>query len=254
MSRSFRRGCFASAINFMRSDRFFYSTAAALCLLIMFLGFMPYYLSGHGQHGRVIAPALAQVVFVHGMAVTAWYLLSLVQALLISVKNRKLHMKLGWSAVALLPVVAVSGILVAVRSTEGAQNFVFFGMRYPDFLLVMLMEIAVFTLFVSAGILTRKKPEIHRSMMLLASLSLLLGATARMPWLNGLFGGDTRLGFFGPVFAFGVLLLLGRYRLTETFDRWFARGLAFMIIAFVGAERLSQTETWRHLAGNLLKG
>jgi len=236
-----------------KSDRYFYSTAAALCLLVMFLGFMPYYLSGHGQHGRVISPAIAQVVFVHGMAVTAWYLLSLVQALLISMKNRKLHMTLGWSAVGLLPLVAVSGVMVAVRSTRGSPDFVFFGMRYPDFLLVMLMEIAVFTLFVVAGILTRKQPAIHRSMMLLASLSLLLGATARMPWLNGLFGGDTRLGFFGPVFSLGILLLLVRYRLTETFDRWFARGLAFMIIVFVGAERLSQTEAWRHLAGSLLK-
>lgn len=237
----------------MKSDRFFYSTAAGLCLLIMFLGFMPYYLSGHGQHGRIIAPAIARVVFVHGMAVTAWYVLSLGQALLISVKNRPLHMKLGWSAVALLPVVAVSGVLVAVRSTQGAPDFVFFGMAYPNFLLVMLTEIAVFTLFVGAGILTRKQPAIHRSMMLLASLSLLLGATARMPWLNELFGGDTRLGFFGPVFSLGVLLLLVRYRLNQTFDRWFARGLAFMIIAYVGAEHLSQTEAWRQVTGMMCK-
>src|SRR5882724_8629944 len=104
----------------MRSDRYFYSTAAALILVIMFCGFMPFFLSGHGQNGRIIAPDIFPVVVVHGLGITAWYVLSLVQSLLITVKNRRLHMKLGWTSVAVALVVAVSGGLVAIRSARNA--------------------------------------------------------------------------------------------------------------------------------------
>lgn len=82
----------------MKPDRAFHVTAAALNLVIMFVGFSAFYTTGHGEGGRVIAPEIMAVVIVHGMSVTAWYFLSLVQALLITVKNRKLHMTLGWSA------------------------------------------------------------------------------------------------------------------------------------------------------------
>lgn len=76
----------------MKLNRIFYTTAAALILVIMFIGFQPFYTSGHGQHGRIIAPGIFTVVLVHGMAITAWYVLSLVQSLLITVKNRRFHM------------------------------------------------------------------------------------------------------------------------------------------------------------------
>ncbi len=239
----------------MTFDRTFYSTAAALNLMIMLVGFSAFYTSGHGEGGRIIAPGIYPVVLVHGMAITAWYVLSLAQALLITVKNRRFHMKLGWSSVGLMPVIAVSGVLVAVRSAQAAPNFGFFGMRYHDFLLVMLAEIAIFTLFVLAGLLLRKQPEKHRAMMLSASLSLLLGATTRIPSLVSLFGGDASRGaFFGPVFVLGALLILVRSVMTRKFDRWLATGYSVMVIAYLGAEQLSRTDLWHQLASAGLKG
>jgi len=238
----------------MKSDRFFFSAAAALNLLIMLVGFWPYSTSGHGQHGRVIAPEIYTVVLVHGLAITAWYLLSLAQSLLITVKNRALHMKLGWSAVGLTPVVAVSGVLVAVRSAAGSPGFVFFGMDYPhDFLLVMLTEIAVFTLLVAAGLAWRKRPDRHRALMLGASFSLLLGATTRIPPLVELFGGhDSRVAFFGPVFALAAVLLVVRSLLIRAFDRWFAASYAFIVVVYLAAGQLGHTAAWHQLAEQLI--
>ena len=238
----------------MKSDRAFYSTTAALNLVIMLVGFSAFYTTGRGEAGRVIAPGIMVVVIVHGMSITAWYILSLVQALLITVKNRKLHMKLGWSALGLAPVVAVSGVMVAVRSARGAPNFNFFGMGYHDFLLVMLMEITMFTGLVTAGLLMRKRPEVHRSLMLLASLSLLLGATTRIPKLVALFGGDaSRTAFFGPVFVLAVGFVLVRWIMTKKFDRWLASGYALMVVAYLASEQFSRTDAWRQMAVVLLK-
>ena len=240
----------------MKSDRYFHSTAAALILAITIVGFVAFYTKGRGEGGRVIDPALMVVVITHGMSITAWYLLSLTQTLLIATKNRKVHMTLGWSAVVLLPVIAVSGVQVAVRSARSAPGFQFFGMDYQHaFLLVMIVEIAVFTALVLAGILTRKRPEIHRGLMLSASLSLLIGATTRIPWLVALFGGpDSRVAFFGPVFTLGLILLAARWLTSGKFDRWFATGYGFMVVTFLVAEQLSRTDAWRQVAAGLLKG
>ena len=73
-------------------------------------------------------------------------------------------------------VVSVSGFVVAVESVRPVPAIPFWGMAYRQFLLVMLAEVALFSLFVLAGVLSRKRPKIHRAMMLLATLSILAGA------------------------------------------------------------------------------
>ena len=240
----------------MKSDRYFYSSVAALMVAIMFIGFYAFYTRGTGFGGRVITPEVRGVVIVHGIAITLWYLLFLVQTLLIAVKNRRLHMTLGWSAVAVGLTVTISGVLTAVRSVRYTPpELVLFGMKYQDFLLVMLMEMAVFTVFVTAGILTRKKPEIHRSMMLLAGLSVLLGATARMPAVMALFGGEnSRGGFFAPVFVLAAIILVVRWAMTRRFDRWYAAGYVATVVLYLGAEQVSRTDAWHQTALALIKG
>ncbi len=237
-----------------KSDRFFYSTAAALNLVIVVIGFMPFYARGHGQHERIIAPEIFSLVVVHGTAITAWYVLSLIQALLITVKNRRLHMQLGWTAVALVPVVAISGVMVAVRSARLAGGFDFFGMVYTDFLLVMVTEMAMFTVFVVVGLINRTRPAFHRAMMLLASLSMVLGGTTRIPAVIDPLGGDhSRLAFFGPLFVLAGFFFVVRWVMTRGFDRWFAQGFALLAFAYLGAEQLSRTDAWHQLAKNVLK-
>ena len=115
-------------------------------------------------------------------------------------------------------------------------------MQYSRFLLVMLAEIALYTAFVTIGILTRKKPRIHRSAMVLASLCLLAGGTARMPFLHPVFGATGWLGLFGPVFCLGALLLLIRCIVTRRFNRWLALGYAFWVVIFIASEKLALTD------------
>ncbi len=239
----------------MTSDRIFYSTTAALILVITVIGFREFFTTGHGDGGRIIDPKILMTVVVHGLSVTAWYVLLLVQALLIAGKNRRLHMRLGLSSTVLVLVIAVSGVMVAIRSAQGAPaGFVFFGMPYQSqFVWVMLTEIVVFTLCVAAGIINRKRPEIHRAMMLSASLSLLLGATARMPWLNALFGGDTPAGFFGPIFAFGAGLVLVNSLRRGAFDRPLAAGFGVIVVTYLLAALVGSTATGQQAALAFLK-
>jgi hypothetical protein len=79
----------------MKAERYFYSTAALVMLAITFAGFQPYYLAGEGMSGRHIAPELFTPVLVHAIALTGWMVLFLVQALLIDVRSRHVHKRIG---------------------------------------------------------------------------------------------------------------------------------------------------------------
>ena len=67
------------------------------------------------------------------------------------------------------------------------------------FLLIPLTDMLVFPLFVAAAMWNRHRPETHKRLMLLATLSLLAAAVARLP---------TALAAAGPLFYFGVVDLL----------------------------------------------
>ena len=237
----------------MKTDRWFYSAAGASFIVAMLVGFRWFVTSGSGDGGRPIDPTIFRLDLIHGLAIAAWYVLFFTQSLLISVRNRRLHFKLGWGAVAIALAIAITGPWVATRSVlVTPAGFHFFGMEYSRFLLVMFTEIALFTAFVATGILTRKKPRIHRSAMVMASLCLLAGATARMPFLHPIFGATGWVGLFGPIFCLGAVLLLVRCAVTRSFDRWFAMGYVVLVIVFIGSEKLSMTNAWSGMAAAIL--
>jgi hypothetical protein len=238
----------------VKTDRWFYSAAGATFIVMMLVGFRWFVTSANGDGGRVIDPVIFRLDLIHGLAIAAWYALFFTQSLLIGVRNRRLHFKLGWSAIAVALTILITGPWVAIRSVQiTPPEFHFFGMQYSRFLLVMLTEITLYTAFVTVGILTRKKPRIHRSAMVLASLCLLAGATARMPFLHPVFGATGWLGLFGPVFCLGAVLLLIRCILTRSFDRWLALGYAVWVVIFIASEKLALTEAWSAGAAAILK-
>jgi hypothetical protein len=193
-------------------------------LTVVVAGFHPYYLRGEGMAGRAIAPELTMLVFVHGAAMTAWLAIFLVQSLLVPARKLRTHMRLGWGGVAIALVASGSGFMLAVESVRPVPAMPFWGMAYRQFMLVMLIEVALFTAFVLAGVLFRKRPRVHRAMMLLASLSILAGATVRMPVLFPVFGEAGWLGIFGPVFALGAVFVAVRSLLAGSTDRVLAAG------------------------------
>jgi hypothetical protein len=235
-----------------RSDRYFYSIAAVVILTVTLVGFHPFYLAGEGMRGRKVSPQLLPLVLVHGALMTTWVLLFLVQTLLIRTRNRRLHMKLGWGAIAVALGVAITGFMVAVQSVRPVPQIPFWGMAYRQFLLVMLAEVALFSLFVVAGVLSRRRPEVHRAMMLLASLSILAGATVRIPILFPVFGESGWMGIFGPIFTLGAGFLLARTLLRRVIDRWLATGFAVMVLLYVSASKLAVSDAWSDLAKAIL--
>lgn len=238
----------------MKHERPFYTTAGAIFLVLIVIGFRHYIFGASHPDGSPIEPPMLAIVVAHSSAIFAWFVLFFVQALLIATQNRSLHMKLGWSVLLIASAIAVTGPIVAIHSSRRATfGAIVFDWPAKQFLLIMLTEIALFVTFVAIGVLNRKRPRVHRPMMVLASLAILSGATARIPLVNSIFGYHTWVALFGPVVALGALLLLLRLAMTRRFDREFAIGFAALVAITVIAARLAVTNVWVNWAGTLLK-
>jgi len=260
----------ASTLAGHRYDRLFYTAAGAIFLILIVIGFQHYIFGGKHHDGTPIDLSNVATVAVHGSSIFAWYVLFFVQSLLISKQNRRLHMKLGWSVLMIAPVIVLTGPLVAIRFVRLDPSA---GWR-RHLLLLQLTEIALYAAFVTIGVLNRKRPRIHRPMMLLSCLLMLTAPTTRIPLINSVFGGYPKwrsfdlaqfytlaispwladwMAWWGPTVSLGALFLLLRLAMTRRVEREFAVGYAAFVVFTVVESKLAATSLWFDWAGTISK-
>ena len=117
----------------------------------------------------------------HGLAFAAWFALLIVQAILVSTGNVRLHRQLGKLGAGLAVVMVLLGVLGALIAAARPTGFV--GVTVPPlvFLVIPLMDMALFAIFVSLAIANRSDPQSHKRYMLLASIAVIEAAVARWP-------------------------------------------------------------------------
>lgn len=232
--------------------RFLHLGFAILLFGLMFLGFRQFYLHGRTVSGQELPPPVSTLLIVHGVAMTTWMALSVVQPLLIVGHNRRLHMSLGIFGAGLAACIVVLGTWTAIATTHHIHtDLVRYGLHRRQFMAVPLSDIVAFALFVSVGIWQRRTPKIHRPMMLLATLAIMAAATNRIPEFRGLGGSNIWGHWFGPhlvPLAVGVLFLAAKTALTRSLDRWFAGGLVACALINALGMRIASTAVWERIA------
>ncbi len=237
----------------VQQDRWFYTLASFTMVFFLVAGFRHFYLEGKGFDGNKIPPAVLGIVLVHGLGLTLWVILFFVQSLLIGINNKALHMKLGWGAAAVAAVVAISGPVVAMVSVRLRGDIPIFGMSYSQFLLPMFCEMTAFAGFVALGLAFRKKNlEAHRAMMVLATLAVISGATARTEFVANLLGESTWWGLYGGPFILGAAFLLVRSLLLRRFDRPLALGYAALVVFYISGVYAALTPAWSGIAAAIV--
>ena len=180
-------------------DRWFFSGMALIAALTVFGGFAPtYYLKG--LYGT---PTLSTVRHLHGITFTLWMVLFLVQTALIAARRTAWHRRLGIAGTVLAGGMLVIGTAVAISAARHPPApGVAPGLPPPlVFLLIPLSDLAAFAMLAGSGVYYRRKPDIHKRLMLLATIAILPAALGRMVFPGGL------LDFLGlPV---GPLTLTG---------------------------------------------
>jgi hypothetical protein len=171
-----------------RTDRVFFTGMSLVILAIVFLGFMrTFYLSSY--FGR---PALSPLRIVHGTAFTAWVVLFGLQTTLIASGRRSLHRRLGYAGAVLAAIMVVLGVALAVSAVRAGHGPP--GLPPLGFFAVPLFDMVTFAPLVALGVYYRSRSETHKRLMLLATLSLVAAAVARVPGLP-----QNPLVYFGVV-------------------------------------------------------
>lgn len=239
--------------------RWFYSTASLIMLVFMVIGFHFFYLQGKAYPGRPLAPPIRSLIIAHGCLMTVWMLLAVAQPLLVAKRRRRLHMKLGVLGVALAVVIVIVGLRIGVESTRWdapPPGVLKFGLSPKAFMAVPILSILVFGLFVLVGVLNRRRPEVHRPMMLMASVTMIGAALGRMAPLNELYAGtwwELAFSAFFMQVIFGAILLVAKCMVSQSFDRWFATAFAAMTAACLTISLVARTQAWDQFATYLLR-
>ena len=182
-----------------RSRTSFFLMAHIALLAVVLIGFSPtYYLRAFFN-----VPRIPPVLYVHGAVLTLWFLLVLLQAGLIRTQRLRLHRQLGYAAAGYAALVIVLGLVAnarlasQIKSPDEAENIIFWG---------NLFTLVLFAAFVSLAVVFRNRPEAHKRLILLASISIVGPALARFPMWPMFAGGVDSARNFG---IGGLLVLFG---------------------------------------------
>lgn len=157
------------------NDRFFYTGASLAIITTVFVGFAPtYYLKGYFH-----AAPLALLVHLHGLVFTGWILLFLTQTSLIARRRTDIHRRLGLGGAVLAGLLVVLGLTTAIVSAR--RNFAAGNAGALTFLAIPFGDMVVFCVLAATGFYYRRRSDVHKRLMFLATISVLDAAFARWP-------------------------------------------------------------------------
>ncbi len=162
------------------SERIFYLSMALVIFAVVFVGFARSFFL------RFLFPTWPSpsepVFYVKGVIFTAWYVLLVVQAALITADRRPLHRRLGVLGAVIAVLMILTGLygalVAAARPAGGPVD------PMPlSFMAIPIVDMTVFGALVACAVWKRNLSQTHKRLMLIASISLLVAGFARWPGL-----------------------------------------------------------------------
>jgi uncharacterized membrane protein YozB (DUF420 family) len=205
--------------------------------------------------GAVFQPApIPLYLYMHGIVMTTWFALTFVQALLISAGKIANHRRFG----AVLACFAIAVVIAALTASFGSISRRHEDLNAPAAVVgngIKGMTVAQFhsgvvwgnnfnvlsfAIFVGLAVIYRRRPQIHKRLMLLASISVLEPALARMARWPG-FGGEQ--GPFIPIVIWSLITSLVIYDLVtrKHLEKVTAIAFVWLLITRNGAVLISRT-------------
>ena len=226
-------------------DRLFYGGMAIVMGLTVFAGFARTYylrfLTG-GPKATLSGGAFTTPFHVHGALFTAWVLLFIVQTALVAGRRVAVHRRLGVAGAVLAAAMIVAGTFAAI--TAAARGSAPPGVDPLAFLAIPIFDMVLFATFVTAALALRRDKETHKRLMVLAYVSIITAAVARLPGVLPL--GPP--GFFGLSFLFVVAAGIYDFLTRRRVHRVYLWGGALLAVSIPLRLAISETGAWRTLA------
>lgn len=216
---------------------FFIAMAVAVAAMVL-AGFSRTYYFREAALGP-----LPELFLIHGAAFTAWFALFIAQASLIRARSFALHRLFGLAS---LPL----AIALVVLGWEGGIDAYRRGVAIVEdgppamFFFLSASDAAGFAALYGAAVAFRRRSDVHKRLMLLASISLIMPATARLAialGLSGVVGAALQFTFVGAILAYDAVALRRMHPATLI-------GGGVIALKFAGLIILAPTPLWENFA------
>jgi hypothetical protein len=215
--------------------RFFLWTSIVLGIVVLW-GFGPTYF----LRPWITTRDLSLPIHVHAVVFIGWIVLFIVQAALVSSDRTRVHRRVGTVGLLLAAGVVLIGVVIPIVATQArvqawrslpdtAATFSFIASSNAS-------SPILFGVFAAGGFAWRRRPEIHKRLMLLASIAIINAAVART--LDD-FGWPIVLGPFGFIAPTGPFMRMSALTSAGFLNMW--------VFPFIGALVLYDIRTTRRV-------
>jgi hypothetical protein len=218
----------------------FYFWMAIALALTAFIGFSRSYFLQHWTS----APPLPLVVHVHGLLGSAFMLLFVAQTALIARGRTDLHRRLGVGGliIAVLFFLSAFPAGIAMAHVRGETHEAIVRLALP------FVAAPVFIVLIAAAVVFRRRPEVHKRLMLFAAIDAVIPAIGRLPLLDA----------YAPLsFLAIIILFLLAVVVRDLWRGWHLSaatvfGGSLVLVSLPGRVMLGASDTWQGIARELV--
>jgi len=224
-------------------NRYFYLSMSLLIAAIVVWGF------SHTINDNLFHPAVPRplILWFHAAAFSTWVAFFIFQSTLVRTHNVKWHRFFGWFGAGLGTVMVPLGITTSIIM----GRFDTYTLHEPGsdaFLIVPFYDMAAFATLLALAISWRRKPELHRRLLFIATCCLLDAAFGRVDYIYS-------HGLFFPCLD-GVILLgvLRDFFVDRRVHKVYLTALPVLMVvqAFVTYTWMSSSAWWLRIAHAIL--
>jgi hypothetical protein len=213
----------------------FYIGVSLLMGLIAVVGFWPTYF------GPLVLGTIAQplLIHLHATVFVGWLVLFLTQVVLAASGRVAWHLRLGRIGIGYGVLVILVGLLTGISRSA---NRIRLGLGGEHLLFVAVADMTVFATFFGAAIAFRRKPQIHKRLMMVAATMLLVAAASRMTFLPNL---QVRQAVWvSPI----LLAMAYDFRTLRRIHPVYFIGLGAFLVRAMSPGFIADTDTWSAVA------
>jgi hypothetical protein len=193
-----------------------------------------------------LAP-LPPAIHVHGLFYFSWMILLVVQAFLVNVKNVPLHRSVGTFGIVIATAVLILGALITILFGRSARD------NPPaDYLNLMYLSVVALigfgTLFCLA-IRNTRQPDIHRLLMLFATINLLPPGINRLYIVTFGLTNVPLLATFITMDVLALAVLIHHWRTRRSIAGAAVTGMAFILVPQLLCVPIVNSEAFASLIG-----
>jgi Na+-transporting NADH:ubiquinone oxidoreductase subunit NqrE len=159
-------------------SKYFYFAMSLLFAVVVVVGFSQT-INQNLFHAAVPRPTL---LWFHGAAFASWVVFVILQASLVRLRKVSVHRLLGWFGAGLATVMVVLGFTTAVVMTR-FDTHQLHEAGVESFMAIPFWDMIAFGSLVALAIYWRKKPELHKRLMLIATCCLMDAPFGRFDYL-----------------------------------------------------------------------